>query len=107
MAGGLKFLGIYKNLKTLAQIGAEKSVTEIIVRKKEKWTKKGTDKPNVPDSLIHNTTCHYQALYQRGGGGGGVPCVPMHQFSSSFAWLIPSTVCINYKNAFIYFNTDF
>ena len=53
-----------QNLKTLAQIEAEKSVTEIFVREKEKWTNKGTDKQYVADSLLHSTTCHYQALYQ-------------------------------------------
>ena len=53
-----------QNLKTLAQIEAEKSVTETFVREKEKWTNKGTDKQYVADSLIHITTCHYQALYK-------------------------------------------
>ena len=33
-----------QNLKTLAPIGAEKSVTEISIGEKEKWTNKGTDK---------------------------------------------------------------
>ena len=37
---------------------------EKIVIKKEKRTNKGTDKQYVADSLLHNTTCHYQALYQ-------------------------------------------
>ena len=49
---------------TLAQIEAEKSVTENFVREKEKWTNKRTDKQYVADSLLHSTTCHYQALYQ-------------------------------------------
>ena len=40
-----------QNLKTLAQIEAEKSVTENFVREKEKWTNKGTDKPYVADSF--------------------------------------------------------
>ena len=53
-----------QNLKTLAQIEAEKSVTENFVREKEKWTNKGTDKQYVADSLLHSTTCHYQAFYQ-------------------------------------------
>ena len=53
-----------QNLKTLAQIEAEKSVTENFVREKEKWTNEGTDKQYVADSLLHSTTCHYQALYQ-------------------------------------------
>ena len=50
-----------QNLKTLAQIEAEKSVTENFVTEKEKWTNKGTDKQYVADSLLHSTTCHYQA----------------------------------------------
>ena len=32
-----------QNLKKLAQIGAEKSVTETSIREKEKWTNKETD----------------------------------------------------------------
>ena len=51
-------------LKTLAQIEAEKSVTENFVREKEKRTNKGTDRQYVADSLLHSTTCHNQALYQ-------------------------------------------
>ena len=53
-----------QNFKTLAQIEAEKSVTENFVREKEKWTNKGTDKRYVADSFLHSTTCHYLALYQ-------------------------------------------
>ena len=49
---------------TLGQVVPEKSLTEIFVREKEKWTNKGTDKQYVADSLLHSTTCHYQALYQ-------------------------------------------
>ena len=52
-----------RKLQTLAQIEAEKSVTENFVREKEKRANKRTDKQYVVDSLIHNTTCHYQALY--------------------------------------------
>ena len=40
-----------QNLKTLAQIEAEKSVTENFVREKEKWTNKVTDKQCPADSL--------------------------------------------------------
>ena len=36
-------LKVYTNLKTLAPIGVEKSVTEISIGKKEKLTNKGTD----------------------------------------------------------------
>ena len=50
--------------KTLAPIGAEKSVTEISIGEKEKRTHKGTDKQYVAVLLLHNTTHHYQALYQ-------------------------------------------
>ena len=53
-----------QNLKTLAQTGAEKSVTEDIVREKEKWTNKGTGNQYLADSYLHSTTCHHQALYQ-------------------------------------------
>ena len=44
--------------------GYNKSLTENFIREKEKWTNKGTDKQCVADSLLHSTTCHYQALYQ-------------------------------------------
>ena len=40
----------------LALIGAEKSVTEIFIEEKEKWTKKGNDKQEEIDSLSHNTS---------------------------------------------------
>ena len=52
------------NFKILGQVVPEKSLTENFVREKEKWTNKGTDKQYVADSLLHSTTCHYQALYQ-------------------------------------------
>ena len=39
-----------RKLKTLAQIEAEKSVTDTSVREKEKWTNKMTDKQYVADS---------------------------------------------------------
>ena len=53
-----------QNFKTLALIGAEKSVTEISIGEKEKWTNKGTDKQYVAVFFLHNTTHHYKALYQ-------------------------------------------
>ena len=54
-----------QNLKTLAPIGSEKSVTEIFIGEKEKWTNKGIDKQYVAVILLlHNTTHHYQAFYQ-------------------------------------------
>ena len=57
------YLKVYTNFKTLAPIGAEKSVTEISIGEKEK-TYKGTDKQYGAFFLLHNTTHHYQALYQ-------------------------------------------
>ena len=47
-----------QSLKILAQIGAEKSVTEFFVGEKEKWKNTGSDKQYVANSLIHSTTCH-------------------------------------------------
>ena len=44
-------LGVYKNLKTMAQIGAEKSVTKIVGERFDK----GTDMQSMADSLIHST----------------------------------------------------
>ena len=37
---------------------------EIFIRKKEKWTNKGTNKQYVADSFLHSTTCHTQPFYQ-------------------------------------------
>ena len=51
-------------MKTMAPIRTEKSVTEMFIGEKEKWTNKGTDKQYVAAFLLHNTTHHYQALYQ-------------------------------------------
>ena len=39
-------------------------MTEIFIGEKEKWVNKGTDKQYVAVPLLHNTTNHYQALYQ-------------------------------------------
>ena len=58
------YLKVYTKFENTAPIGAEKSVTEISVGEKEKWTNKGTDKQYVAVLLLHNTTNHYQALYQ-------------------------------------------
>ena len=51
-------------MKTLAPIRAERSATEIFIGEKEKWINKKTDKQYVAVLLLHNTTHHYQALYQ-------------------------------------------
>ena len=53
-----------QNLKTLAVIGAENSVTKSFIAEKEKWTNKGNDKQQHDDSLLHNTTSYTQHLYQ-------------------------------------------
>ena len=47
-------------MKTLAQMGAEKSVKENFVREKEKWTNKGTDRQYVADSLLHTQLVIYK-----------------------------------------------
>ena len=44
------------NFMILGQVVPEKSLTEIFVREKEKWTNKGTDKQYVADSLLHTVT---------------------------------------------------
>ena len=53
-----------QNLKTLALIEAEKSVTEIFIGEKGKWTNNGNDKQEEAGSLLHNTTSYTQHLYQ-------------------------------------------
>ena len=46
-----------QNLETLALIEAKKSVTEIFIEEKEKWTNKGNDKQEEDaDALLDNTT---------------------------------------------------
>ena len=53
-----------QNLKTLALIEAEKSVKEIFIGGKEKWTNNGNDKQEEADSPLHNTRSYTQCLYQ-------------------------------------------
>ena len=61
----LATLKVYiQNLKTLALIEAEKSVTEIFIGEKEKWTNNGNDMQEEADSLLNNTTSYTQCLYQ-------------------------------------------
>ena len=50
-------------LKVYTKFEAKKSVTEIFIGEKEKWTNNGNDKQEEADSLLHNTT-RYQHLYQ-------------------------------------------
>ena len=52
-----------QNLKTLAIIGAENSVTKSFIGEKEKWTNKRNDKQQHAVYLLHNTTSHTQHLY--------------------------------------------
>ena len=47
-----------QNLKTVAVIGAENSVTKSFIGEKEKWTNKRNDKQQHGDSLSPNTTSH-------------------------------------------------
>ena len=47
-----------QSLKTLALIETKKSVTEIFIGEKEKWTNHGNDKQEEADSLLHNTTSY-------------------------------------------------
>ena len=49
-----------QNLKTLALIEVEKSVTESFFGEKENWTNKGNDNQEEADSLLHNTTSYTQ-----------------------------------------------
>ena len=45
-----------RNLKTLALIEAEKSVTENLIGEKQKWTNKENGKHQEADSLLYNIT---------------------------------------------------
>ena len=54
------FLKVYTKFENT---GSNRSC-EISIGEKEKWTNKGTDKQYVAVLLLHNTTHHYQALYQ-------------------------------------------
>ena len=49
---GLATLMVYKKLKTLALIEAEKSVIENFIGEKEKWTNKGNGMHQEADSLL-------------------------------------------------------
>ena len=51
-------------LKTLAVLGAEKSVMKILYLRKKKCRNKGYDKHWDVDSLLHNTTSHTQCVYE-------------------------------------------
>ena len=56
----LTTLKIIQNSKTLAVIGAEKSITENLIGDKEKMTNKGNDKQEEVDSPLHNATSRSQ-----------------------------------------------
>ena len=51
-----------QNLKTLALLGAEKSVTKNFTGEKEKMINKGNDKHEDADSLLHDTRICTQSL---------------------------------------------
>ena len=53
-----------QNFKTPAVLGAEKSVTNIFIEEKEKWTNEGNETYEDADYLLLNTTRHTQSLYQ-------------------------------------------
>ena len=55
---------MYKSLRTLALIGAEKSAAKIFIGEKVKCTNKENDKYEDADSILHNTTSHSKWLYQ-------------------------------------------
>ena len=52
------------NIKILAIVIPETSVTKIKLERKKKWTKEGNDTYMEADTLLHNTTSHTQYLYQ-------------------------------------------
>ena len=54
-----------QNLKTLALLGAEKSVTKNLIGEKEKMTKKGNEKNDDADTLLHNTRSRTQCSYEK------------------------------------------
>ena len=69
-----------QNLKTMAVIGAENSVTESFIGEKEKWTNKGNDKQQHADSLLHNKS--YPTFVPNFKILGGV--VPEKSFDTNF-----------------------
>ena len=52
------------NWNTLGLLSTEKFVAEVSMREKERCTNKRNDKQKVDYSLIHNTTCYTQCLYE-------------------------------------------
>ena len=52
------------NKMTLSRKETEKSVKEIFIREKEKWTNKRTGEQYLADSFKHSATVHYKAFYQ-------------------------------------------
>ena len=58
------FLKVYTKFENNGSNRSWEIVTEISIGEKEKWTNKRTDKQYVAVLFLHNTTHHYQALYQ-------------------------------------------
>ena len=60
----LAYLKVYTKFENAGSNRSREISTEIFIGEKEKWINKGTDKQYVAVLLLHNTTNHYQALYQ-------------------------------------------
>ena len=60
----LSYTTFEPNFKILAKVVPKKSLTEILLERKKKWTNKENDKQEEADSLLHDTTSHTQCLYK-------------------------------------------
>ena len=60
----LAYLKVYTQFENTGS-NRNREICDInFIGEKEKWINKGTDKQYVAVVLLHNTTNHYQALYQ-------------------------------------------
>ena len=60
----LGYLKVYTIFENTGSNGSREICDRIFIGEKEKLINKGTDKQYVAILLLHNTTNHYQALYQ-------------------------------------------
>ena len=60
----LAYLKVYTIFENTGSNMSREICDRILIGEKEKWINKGTDKQCVAVLLLHNTTYHYQALYQ-------------------------------------------
>ena len=60
----LAYLKVYTNFENTGSNRSREICDRIFIGEKEKWINKETDKQYVAVLLLHNTTNHYQALYQ-------------------------------------------